>query len=122
MPALRYAARLNGLTGLAVTKLDVLTGFETLKVCTAYRHGSQRLDVVPDGGVPLDGVEPIYEELEGWTEPVESARTFEALPAAAQSYLKRIEAWVGVPIVLVSVGADREATIAVRNPFEGEEG
>ncbi len=117
IPALRYAARVNGLTGLAVTKLDVLTGFERLKVCTAYRVGGEVLEEISTERAVLETVEPVYEELPGWTESLEGARDFEALPEAARRYLERIEAWVGVPVILASVGAEREATIILRRPF-----
>jgi adenylosuccinate synthase len=108
---LRYAARVNGLSHLALTKLDILSGFDTLKIATAYDYQGQRLEHLPlDAGI-LAECQPIYEELPGWSEDLQDARTLEDLPAAARDYVHRVEALVGVPAVLVSVGPNREQTI-----------
>ncbi len=108
---LRYAARLNSLTSMAVTKLDVLSGFETLKVCVAYRHGDDVLDDFP----PLSGVfascEPVYEELPGWKSDISGARSIDDLPGEARSYLDFISSRSGIPVSLVSVGPARQQTI-----------
>ncbi len=112
-PVLRHAVRVNGLTELALTKLDVLQGLETLKVCVAYELDGARLERPPSRG--LERVTPIYEELPGWTEDVAGARTLDALPETARAYIRRIEELAGVPVTLVSVGPDREETIRLRD-------
>lgn len=115
LPALRYAARVNGLTSLVVTKLDILTGYPEVPVCVAYRVDGRE---VPDLPVDdLDRAEPVFEALPGWTEDVGRARSFGELPASAQRYLREIEARVGVPLGMVSVGAERDATIVEREVF-----
>ncbi|HVP66911.1 MAG TPA: adenylosuccinate synthase [Anaeromyxobacteraceae bacterium] len=117
--ALRYAARVNGLDGLAITKLDVLTGFPELKVAVAYRLGGKTIEELPGDPEDLERCEPVYESLAGWREPLAGARTWEDLPAAARTYVKRLEALAGVKVMSVSVGADREETILLENPFTG---
>jgi adenylosuccinate synthase len=109
---LRYAAWLNGLSAIAVTKLDVLDSFEKIKVCTAYRFGDQVITDIPDT-IAQSRATPVYEELPGWKASTHDARTWSALPPAAQSYLRRIEELVGVPIRYVSVGAHRDQMIVV---------
>ena len=115
LPALRYAARVNGLDSLAVTKLDVLSGIDELQVCVAYDTPSGRTDDLPLDA--LSSAKPVYETVEGWPGVIRAAKKLEELPAAARAYLARIEGAVGVPIDLVSVGPDREATIVVREVF-----
>ncbi|MBI4542787.1 MAG: adenylosuccinate synthase, partial [Gemmatimonadetes bacterium] len=107
----RYAVRVNGLTGLAVTKLDVLDTFDELPVCTHYRLGSERLDDLPDNVATLEAVEAVYERLPGWRVPTSGARTLADLPAAARRYLARVEELAGAPIRYVGVGAKREQLI-----------
>ncbi len=114
---LRDAARLNGLTGLAITKLDVLTGINPVKICVGYEAGGSRRQTIPATIQELERCRPIFEELPGWTEDIRGARRYADLPGATQSYLKRVEELVGVPIQIVSVGPDRAETIVVRNPF-----
>jgi adenylosuccinate synthase len=109
---LRYAARINGLTELFVTKLDVLSGFETVKVCTGYRAGDLTFDDVPPHQSLFHDAEPVYEELEGWREDLTGARTIEDLPPAARKYLERLSELVDVPIGVVSVGPGREQSLA----------
>jgi len=108
----RYAARINGLTELAVTKLDVLDGFETVRLCTGYRpagaDGTEELAEFPADLPLLARCEPVYEEHPGWERSIASLRAWDDLPPAARSYLERIEALVGVPIRRVSVGQDRD--------------
>ena len=107
----RYAARINGLTELAVTKLDVLDGFETLPICTAYRpdgDGSEILSELPAELPLLEGCAPVYEEHPGWRTSIGGARSWDDLPRHARTYLERIEELVGVPIRRVSVGQGRE--------------
>ncbi len=110
--ALRYAVMVNGLTHIALTKLDVLDGFEALKICTGYRVGARDCEGFPPSVRQLEQVEPVYEELPGWAEPSTAARSWSALPANAIRYISRIEELLRVPVALVSVGADRDATFA----------
>ncbi len=118
MVALRQAARLNGLTGLALTKLDVLTGMETLKVAVAYKLRGEEIDAIPATVDDIEALEPVYKEFPGWTESLDHVRALEDLPANARAYVDAISEMSGVPIVLLSVGAGREQTIVLRNPFE----
>jgi adenylosuccinate synthase len=116
LPALRYAVRVNGLDGIALTKLDVLTGLEVIQVCSAYRTASGAL--TPD--LPIDEIDratPVYEPMPGWTENLGSARTLRALPAAARAYIERIEREAECPVWLVSVGSRRDETIVLHDPF-----
>jgi len=113
----RYAARISGATRLAITKLDVLTGLPEIRVCVGYR-----LDGVPVSGIPLSDlgrVEPVYEALPGWDEPITGARSVGDLPRNARLYAERLSELVGCPLCLVSVGPGREQTIAIANPFDG---
>jgi adenylosuccinate synthase len=114
---LRDSARLNGLTGLAITKLDVLTGINPVKICVGYEAAGTRRQTIPATIQELEKCRPIFEELPGWTDDIRKVRRLQDLPAATQSYLKRVEELVGVPIQIVSVGPDREETIVVQNPF-----
>ena len=114
----RYSTRLNGLTHLAITKLDVLTGLDTLNLCIAYEHQGETLETVPAKLSILNNCSPIYEAMEGWHEDISGARAFEELPRNAQAYVKRIEEYVGVPVSIVSVGPGREQTIVCANPFD----
>jgi adenylosuccinate synthase len=108
---LRYAARLNGLTELFVTKLDVLSGFSALKVCTAYRADGETFEDVPQNQSLFHAAEPVFEELEGWDEDLSGIRSLAGLPAAARAYLGRLEELIGVPISVVSVGPAREQSL-----------
>ena len=108
---LRYAVRVNGLTHLALTKLDILSGFETVKIAIAYDHRGERLEHLPLDTKVLSECQPIYEEIPGWSEDIRDVRSLEALPGAARHYLQRIEALVGVPIMLIGVGPGREQAI-----------
>ncbi len=110
--AIDYAAWLNGMTDLAVTKLDVLDTLPELKVCTGYRLGDQVLTHVPDTAL-LEMATPVYETWPGWLQPTTACRAWDDLPLAAQRYLRRLEELAGVPITWVSVGAAREAMFAV---------
>jgi len=110
---LRYSARLNGLTELFLTKLDVLSGFERLKVCTAYRADGQAFEDFPPHQSLFHRAEPVYEEVEGWKEPLGDARSFVDLPGAARAYVERLQELVGVRIGVVSVGPGREQSLSV---------
>lgn len=115
IPVLRHAARVNGLSELALTKLDVLSGTDPLRICVAYQRGSERYEVPPSTG--LDAVTPVYEEMPGWNEDLAAVRTLDELPTNARSYLARIEELVGIRATLVSVGPDRQETIEVADPW-----
>ena len=116
--ALRYAARINGLDGLIVTKLDVLDKLDKIKVCTSYKcDGKTILDFPTDGGV-LSKCEPVYEELDGWNSKTQGVTSFDDLPKKAQAYLKRLEELSGVNVEIVSVGAKRNDVIIIKDPFK----
>ncbi len=116
---LRFAVRVNGLSGLALTKLDVLSGLKTLSICTAYELDGKKITELPADFEELERVKPIYETVPGWEEKLEGARTFDDLPTNARRYVRRVEELCGVPVVCVSVGADRGETILIENPFRG---
>jgi adenylosuccinate synthase len=116
-PVVRYAKRLNGMSGLALTKLDVLTGLPRIKVCVAYEIDGTRREEVPISLSEFERIEPVYEPVEGWSDDVSTAREFGDLPKAAQRYVRLLEEITGVEVSLVSVGADRNRTIVRRNPF-----
>jgi adenylosuccinate synthase len=108
---LRYAVRINGLTELVITKLDILSGLETLKLCVAYRQGQKILSDLPFGPSNLDSYEPLYEEFPGWVEDVSGVHHWNDLPQAAIGYLDAIAKLAGVPVRLVSVGPEREQIV-----------
>lgn len=111
---LRHSARLNSLTGLVVTRMDILSGFESVKVATSYRLDGEELHHVPQDTHRFARVEPVYREMPGWSGDLRSARSLADLPAEARAYLDFMEAHTGVPVAIVSVGPDREETIVVR--------
>jgi adenylosuccinate synthase len=115
IPALRHATRINGLSGLAITKIDVLTGMDEINVCVAYERGGKRIDDLPYDG--LHEVTPVYESFPGWTESIANCRALHELPKNALRYVTAIEDLVGCKAWLVSVGRDREQTIVVSNPW-----
>ena len=102
---------------MALTKIDVLSGLPTLRVCTGYRYRDREYDEVPAGAHILEQVTPIYEELPGWTEPLTAMRSLDALPRNARQYVERLEELVNVPVKMISVGAGREETILIRPTF-----
>ncbi|MBI3403805.1 MAG: adenylosuccinate synthase [Acidobacteria bacterium] len=112
--AIRYAARINGLDGLALTKLDVLDGFERLDICTSYRCAGRALTELPSDIGQLAQCEPVYESMPGWSAPTKGAQTFDQLPEAARKYIARLEEVSGVKAAIVSTGSERDDTI-VRN-------
>jgi adenylosuccinate synthase len=116
--ALKRAAQINGLTGLCITKLDVLDGLKTLRICTGYKIGGEVVDILPYGAENITLCEPIYEDHPGWSESTVGVKKWDDLPRAAQNYLRRFEALVGAPIALVSTGPDREETIVLQRPFD----
>jgi adenylosuccinate synthase len=115
---LNNAVRLNGLSGLAITKLDVLGGLEQLKICTAYQYEGKRLEAFPASLKVLAKCEPVYESLPGWSEDISSVRVYDDLPPKVRDYLHRIEELTGTPVHIVSVGPGREQTIVIENPFQ----
>jgi adenylosuccinate synthase len=115
IPALRHATRMNSTSGLAITKVDVLTGMDEIQVCVAYERGGKRIDDLPYDG--LGEVTPVYESFPGWNEPIAACKALHELPKNALRYVTAIEDLVGCKAWLVSVGADREQTIVVHNPW-----
>jgi adenylosuccinate synthase len=116
--ALKRAIQINGVSGLGVTKLDVLDGMETVQLAIGYRVNGARSDILPVGAEALERCEPVYEELPGWKESTVGLTRFGQLPGAAQDYLKRIEQVCAVPIDLISTGPERAQTIVLRHPFK----
>ena len=114
----RQTCATSGVDGIALTKLDVLDGFETLRICTGYRLDGATLDHLPTASEAQARCEPVYEEMEGWTDSTEGARSWADLPAAAVKYVRRIEELVRCPVALLSTSPEREDTILVTDPFE----
>jgi adenylosuccinate synthase len=114
----RQSRAINGIAGIALTKLDVLDGFPTLKICVGYKIGDRELDHFPAGLRDQQAVVPIYEEMEGWQESTAGARSFRDLPAAAVKYVRRIEELIEAPAALVSTSPERDDTILMRDPFQ----
>jgi adenylosuccinate synthase len=119
--ALKRAVQLNGLSGICITKLDVLDGLDVVRVAVGYRVGNcdETRDILPVGAEALAICEPIYEEHPGWKESTVGVKSFEQLPRNAQAYLRRLEELAGAPVAIISTGPDREETIVLRHPFEG---
>ncbi len=115
----RRAVRVGGITGLALTKLDVLDGLPEIRVCTGYRLDGQPVRHLPSAPAAQARVEPVYETLEGWRDSTRGARSWGALPAAAIKYVRRIEELVEAPVTLLSTSPERDDTILMRDPFEG---
>ncbi len=113
----RQSAAVSGITGIALTKLDVLDGFETISICTGYRLRGKTLDYFPAHAADQAAVEPIYETMEGWSQSTAGARSWADLPAQAIKYIRRIEELINCPVTLVSTSPEREDTILVRDPF-----
>ncbi len=115
IPVLRYAVRANGLTGLALTKLDVLTGHDPIQMCIAYELDGKRIEVPPYD--ELDRVKPMYEDLPGWETPISDCRALDDLPDNARNYVRRVEEVLGCGVWVIGVGPDREQSIVVHNPI-----
>jgi adenylosuccinate synthase len=115
----RQAVKISGIDGIAFTKLDVLDGLETLKICTGYRIGDKTVDYLPASMAQQDIAEPVYESMEGWTESTEGARSWADLPATAIKYIRRVEELIKAPVTLLSTSPERDDTIMVRDPFAG---
>jgi len=117
MVILRRSHQLNSFSGLCVTKLDVLDGLETVRICTAYRLHGKTITQLPTDAADLAACEPIYEDLPGWTESTFGAKSLQSLPAAAKQYIARIEELAGIPVDIISTGPDRTETIILRHPL-----
>ena len=115
--AVRQAVKTGGIDGIALTKLDVLDGFDEVKFCTAYRYGAETYDYVPAGMTAQAALEPIYESAEGWRKSTRGARSWADLPASAVKYVRRLEELIGAPVALLSTSPEREDTVLVRDPF-----
>jgi adenylosuccinate synthase len=115
--ALKRSIQINGVSGLCITKLDVLDGVEELKICTGYKLDGGFSDILPVGADDLARCEPVYEALPGWSASTVGVKDLPALPVAARAYLKRIEEVCGIPVDMISTGPDREETIVLRHPF-----
>ena len=114
----RHSVRLSGITGLCVTKLDVLTGLDSIKFCVGYRTAEgEEIQRVPASLKQLGACTPVYEEMPGWSEDITGCRTWDELPANCRSYLERLAEFVGAPLAIVSVGPGREQTIAIKDPW-----
>lgn len=114
---IRYAVRINGLTGISLTKLDVLSSFDKIKVCTGYSFEEKMLETLPSALEVFEKCVPIYEEIAGWNEDITAVRSFEDLPENARKYVLRLQELAGCQIVMVSVGPRRDQTITLKNPF-----
>jgi len=115
---LRRSIQINGVSGLCITKLDVLDGMETIKLGVGYRVGGGTMDIFPAGADAANECVPIYEEMPGWPESTVGLNRLDALPANARAYLSRLEAICGVPVAMISTGPDRNETIVIRHPFK----
>jgi adenylosuccinate synthase len=115
---LKRSVQINGVSGICLTKLDVLDGVESLKICVGYKIGGKTVDIFPVGAEDAARCEPIYEEMPGWSVSTVGIKTMDGLPANALAYVKRLEALIGVPIAMVSTGPERDETIVLQDPFE----
>ncbi|HSV30155.1 MAG TPA: adenylosuccinate synthetase, partial [Candidatus Omnitrophota bacterium] len=113
----RQSVKVNGIDGIALTKLDVLDGFEELKICVGYKYRGETLNHLPSAQAKQAEVEPIYESIEGWTDSTQGARSWKDLPATAVKYIRRIEELIEAPVALLSTSPEREDTILVHDPF-----
>jgi adenylosuccinate synthase len=114
---LKRSAQVNGLSGLCITKLDVLDGLKTLELCTGYQLDGVHVDILPMGADDISRCVPVYETLSGWSDSTVGVTQYDKLPAAARRYLERIEEVTGVPIAVISTSPDRDHTIMLRHPF-----
>jgi adenylosuccinate synthase len=115
--ALKRSIQINGVSGLCVTKLDVMDGMETVRIGVGYKIDGKYSDILPVGAESLVGCEPVYEDMPGWSGTTVGVKRFEELPVEAQNYLKRIAEICEVPVDMVSTGPDRDETIVLRHPF-----
>ncbi|MBF6987141.1 MULTISPECIES: adenylosuccinate synthase [Cupriavidus] len=116
--ALKRSVQINGVSGLCLTKLDVLDGLDSIKLCVGYKLDGTTVDILPRGSDAVARCEPVYEEFPGWNESTFGVKSWDALPEAARVYLKRVEEVVGIPIDMISTGPDRDETILLRHPYK----
>jgi adenylosuccinate synthase len=114
---LRRAIDVNSISGICLTKLDVLDGLETINICVGYKNADGAVIDAPTDADSYIGLEPVYEQVPGWSESTLGAKTLEELPENARAYIKRLEELVGAPIDIISTGPDRNETIVLRHPF-----
>lgn len=117
---LKRSAQVNGLSGLCITKLDVLDGLRELSLCVGYELDGERIDLLPMGAEEIARCVPIYENIAGWTESTVGVTRYEDLPSNARRYLERIEQVTGVPIAMISTSPDRDHTILMRHPYAAD--
>ncbi|MFI4949037.1 MAG: adenylosuccinate synthase [Alphaproteobacteria bacterium] len=115
--AVRQAIKTAGIDGIALTKLDVLDGFDEIRICTAYRRGGETYDYVPSGTTAQAEIAPVYEVAQGWQESTRGARSWAQLPATAIKYIRRLEELIGAPVAMLSTSPERDDTVLVRDPF-----
>jgi adenylosuccinate synthase len=115
----RQSVAVAGIDGVVLTKLDVLDGFDSLRICVGYRIGERSLDYLPAGLGEQAALEPVWEEIEGWTAATHRARSWRDLPAAAVKYVRRIEELIGAQVAFVTTGPERDDIIMMRDPFRG---
>ena len=118
MVSLKRSLKINSVTGLCITKLDVLDGLESLKIAVAYKYQGEEIDVPPAGADNFEACEPVYIEMPGWSESTMGAKSYDDLPSAAVAYLNKIEELSAVPIDIISTGPDRAETVVLKHPFE----
>ena len=116
--ALRRSAQINSVTGMCITKLDVMDGLDTIRICTGYKTADGLRDTPPVGAEAFETCEPVYENMPGWQESTVGVKDYDALPANARAYLKRLEEVTGVPVDIISTGPDRNETIILNHPFD----
>ncbi|MDR0933698.1 MAG: adenylosuccinate synthase [Burkholderiaceae bacterium] len=114
---LKRSIQINGVSGICLTKLDVLDGLETIRICTGYRFDGRLIDIFPSSAEDAARCEPVYEQMPGWKESTVGVKSMSQLPANAQAYIRRIEELAGIPVDMVSTGPDREQTLVLRHPF-----
>ncbi len=114
---MRQSVAINGIDGIALTKLDVLDGFDELNICVGYRLNGKVVDYMPAGLKAQGQLEPVYETLEGWSQSTQGARSWKDLPGEAIKYVRRIEELIGAPVAMLSTSPEREDTILMRDPF-----
>ena len=115
----RQAVKISGMHGIALTKLDVLDGFDEIRLCIGYDIAGERYDYLPASMAKQAAARPVYETLEGWRESTRGARSWADLPATAIKYIRRVEELIEAPVTLLSTSPEREDTIMVRDPFAG---
>lgn len=113
--ALRYSARINGISQFAITKLDVLSGFDTIKICVGYRHEGELITEFPSSAQVLQDCKPVYEEIEGWKENISGSKSISDLPPQTRAFLDKVEETTGVPVWIVSLGASREKAVFLKD-------